>query len=52
MLLAAPDDKLRQIGSHQLELTGPIFSDWQVQWHINSGLPSMALGSLQKSGIE
>ena len=52
MLLAKPEDKLRQIGSHQLELTGPIFSDWQVQWQIDSGLPSMALRSLQKSGIE
>ena len=52
MLLAEPDDKLRQIGSHQLELTGPIFSDWQVQWQVDSGLPSMALGSLQKGGIE
>ena len=52
MLLAEPDDELRQIGSHQLELTGPIFSDWQVQWQVDSGLPSMALGSLQKGGIE
>ena len=52
MLLAEPDDKSRQIGSHQLELTGPIFSDWQVQWQIDSGLPSMALRSLQKGGIE
>ena len=52
MLLTEPDDELRQIGSHQLELTGPIFSDWQVQWQIDSGLPSIALRSLQKSGIE
>ena len=27
MLLAEPDDDLRQIGSHQLELTDPVFSD-------------------------
>ena len=52
MLLAEPDDELRQIGSYQLELTGPIFSDWQVQRQVDSGLPSMALGSLQKGGIE
>ena len=52
MLLAKLDGELRQIGSHQLELTGPIFSDWQVQWQVDSGLPSMALGSLQKGGIE
>lgn len=52
MLLAKPDDELRKICSHQLELTGPIFSDWQVQWQVDSGLPSMALGSLQKRGIE
>ena len=52
MLLAEPDDDLRQIGSHQLELTGPVFSDWRVQWQVDSGLPSMALGSLQKDRIE
>ena len=52
MLLSEPDDKLRQIGSHQLELTGPVFSDWRVQWQVDSGLPTMALGSLQKGGIE
>ena len=52
MLLAESDDELRQIGSHQHDLTGPIFSDWQVQWQVDSGLPSMALGSLQKGGIE
>ena len=52
MLLAEPDDELWQIGSHQLELTGPIFSDWQLQWQVDSGLPLMALGSLQKVGIE
>ena len=52
MLLAEPDDELRQIGSHQLELTGPVFSDWRVQWQVDSGLPTMALGSLQKGGIE
>ena len=52
MLLAEPDDELRQIGSHQLELTGPIFSNWQAQWQIDFGLPSMALRSLQKGGIE
>ena len=52
MLLAELDDELRQIGSHQLELTGPIFSDWQLQWQVDSGLPLMALGSLQKSGME
>ena len=52
MLLAEPDDDLRQIGSHQLELTDPVFSDWQLQWQVDSGLPSMALGSLQKDGIE
>jgi len=52
MLLAESDDKLRQIGSHQLELTGPVFSDWRVQWQVDSGLPTMALGSLQKGGIE
>ena len=52
MLLAEPDDELRQIGSRQLELTGPVFSDWRVQWQVDSGLPTMALGSLQKDGIE
>ena len=52
MLLAKPDDELRQIGSHQLELTGPVFSDWRVQWQVDSGLPTIALGSLQKGGIE
>ena len=52
MLLAEHDDELRQIGSHQLELTGPVFSDWRVQWQVDSGLPTMALGSLQKGGIE
>ena len=52
MLLAEPDDELRQIGSHQRELTDPIFSDWQLHWQVDSGLPSMALGSLQKDGIE
>ena len=52
MLLSEPDDELRQIGSHQLELTGPVFSDWRVQWQVDSDLPTMALGSLQKGGIE
>ena len=52
MLLAEHDDEFRQIGSHQLELTGPIFSNWQAQWQIDFGLPSMALRSLQKGGIE
>ncbi len=52
MLLSEPDDELRQIGSHQLELTGLVFSDWRVQWQVDSGLPTMALGSLQKGGIE
>ncbi len=52
MLLAEPDDELRQIGSHQLELTGPVFFDWRVQWQVDSSLPTMALGSLQKDGIE
>jgi hypothetical protein len=33
-------------------LTGPVFSDWRVQWQVDSGLPTMALGSLQKGGIE
>ena len=52
MLLAEHDDELRQIGSLQIELTGPVFSDWRVHWQVDSGLPSMALGSLQKGGIE
>ena len=52
MLLAKLGDELRQIGSHQLELTDPIFSDWHLQWQVDSGLPSMALGSLQKRGTE
>ena len=52
MLLAELDDESRQIGSHQLELTGPVFSDWRVQWQVDSDLPTMALGSLQKGGIE
>ena len=52
MLLSEPDDELRQIGSHHLALTGPVFSDWRVQWQVDSGLPTMALGSLQKGWIE
>ena len=52
MLLAEPEDKLRQIGSHQVALIGRMFSNWQLQWQVASGLPSMTLGGLQKSGIE
>ena len=51
MLLADLDDELWQIGSHQLTLTGSIFTDWQFQWQVSLGLPSMALGSLQEGRI-
>ena len=51
MLLAERDDELWQISFHQLTLTGSIFTDWQLQWQVALGLPSMALGSLQKGEI-
>jgi hypothetical protein len=51
MLLAERDDELWQIGSHQLTLTGSIFTNWQLQWQVALGLPSMALGSIQKGEI-
>ncbi len=30
MLLAEREDKLRQIGSHQVALIGHMFSNWQL----------------------
>ena len=30
MLLAEPEDKLRQIDSHQVALIGRMFSNWQL----------------------
>ena len=30
MLLAEPEDKLRQIGSHQVALIGRMVSNWQL----------------------
>lgn len=52
MLLAEPEDKSRQIGSHQITLIDRMLYNWKLQWQVASGLPSMKLGSPQKGGIE